>query len=232
MRKRCLIYLITALAGMVAALNAETGNFGEVTVQIDGQPEQRFVAKSAVFYESVAIDYDTTVLVKSAPDTRMLYSPQLRQGTNFVLHLLLTSPVDTAAAHLPAYDVYFNLGDTLFEQLTFNNADSHAFLYTNGSLTPEKLYSRQQNGVFNLKPMEGGEGVAGSFDTEFEFPAPGIAGEYHRYHLKGALSIPVTSMRVGDETNITQTEDQKKRLRRNLAIAVVISVFVILFALR
>lgn len=232
MRKRCWNYIITALAGMVAALSAQTGNFGEVTVQIDEQPEHRFIAKSALFYESVAIDYDTTVLVKSPPETRTLYSPQLRQGTNFVLHLLLASPLDTAAVHLPVYDVYFNLGDTLYEQLTFNNADSHAFLYTNGNLSPEKLYSRQQRGVFNLKPMEGGEGVAGSFDTQFEFPVSGGGGEYHRYRLKGSLRIPITGMRFGDETNIIQTDDHKKRLQRNVAIAVVISAFIILFAIR
>lgn len=232
MRKRCLLYVIPALVGMIAALNAGAEHFGEVTVQIDGQPEQRLVAKSAIFYENVAIDYDTTVLVKSAPQTRLLYSPQLSQGTDYVVHLLLASPADTAAAKIPAYDVYFNLGDTLFEQLRFHDADSNVFLYTNGSLTPQKLYSRKQNGTFNLKPMAGAGGVGGSFDTEFEFPVPGVPGQYQRYHMKGVLSIPVASMRVGDSTNISQAEDHSKRLKRNLAIAVVISAFVILFAIR
>lgn len=206
--------------------------FGEVYVQVNEEPETFYYAETVVLYRSVSVDYDTTVYIKSPTASEQLYSPQLSKGNNYVVHLILTAADTTARGRFSTYDVFINLGDTLWEQLEILDADSLTFIHPNGILTSDKFFSSHQTGKFDLVASQDGSRIGGNFHTEFDFPIPGMAIDTSHVKMRGQLNIPESSVRTGEETAITGAEKSKKNLTRNIAFAVLLSAFIILFAIR
>jgi hypothetical protein len=224
------LFNILFISAMLA--QSEPGEFGKVMVQINDEPERSFYVESAVFYRNVTVNYDTTVYLKSGNTTNMLFSPQLSRGNSYVLHLILTSVEPPQPDQISTYDVYMNLGDTLWQQLEILNADSLTFIHPNGILTTDKLYSTHQTGQFNLVTNESGALISGTFQTEFDFPLPDRSEEYSHINMKGELNIPEGNLREGQETAIAAVKDTSKNRTRNILFAVLLSAFLVLFAVR
>lgn len=224
------LFNILFISAMLA--QSESGEFGKVMVQINDEPERSFYVESAVFYRNVTVNYDTTVYLKSGNTTNMLFSPQLSKGNSYVLHLILTSVEPPQPDQTSTYDVYMNLGDTLWQQLEILNADSLTFIHPNGILTTDKLYSTHQTGQFNLVTNESGALISGTFQTEFDFPLPDRSEEYSHISMKGELNIPEGNLREGQETAIAAVKDTSKNRTRNILFAVLLSAFLVLFAVR
>ena len=232
MIKRIMCFLNIALFSLAIA-QSQPEHFGQVYVQLNEDPEAVYYAETAVLYRGVSVDYDTTVFVKSGSDSERLYSPQLSKGNSYIVHLILTA-ADTAASktRFTTYDVFINLGDTLWEQLEILDADSLTFIHPNGILTSDKLYSSHQTGKFNLIAGQDGSNIGGSFQTEFDFPTPGMEIATSHIKMRGQLNIPESSVRTGEETGITDPGKSKKNRTRNILFAVLLSAFLILFAVR
>jgi hypothetical protein len=232
MIKRMMVLLINLILIPGIFAQSEPEHFGRVLVQIEDEAEEAFFAEGAELYRAVFIDYDTTVYLKDENSSEMLFSPQLNKGTANVLHLILKSEKISGENQITSYDVYFNLGDTLWEQLRILNADSLVFIHPNGILTADRLYSANQTGQFNLVASEDGSQIGGTFETEFDFPIPNRAEAYSRVKLRGELNIPESQFRVGEETVIKEAGTGKKNRTRNIVFAVLLSVFIVLFAIR
>jgi hypothetical protein len=233
MIERMIVLLINLM--LFSAIFAQTEpeeHFGRVLVQINDEPEETFFAESAELYRSVSIDYDTTVYLRDENFSEMLFSPQLSKGNDNILHLILKSAEVGGEDRVTSYDVYFNLGDTLWEQLQILDADSLVFIHPDGILTENKLYSANQTGQFNLVASEGGSQMGGTFQTEFDFPVPGRAEPYSRVQLRGELNIPESQFRLGEETVIKEAGLGKKNRARNIVFAILLSAFIVLFAVR
>lgn len=227
-----IIWLFNILLISVMLAQSEPEKFGNVLVQINEEPERTFYVESAVFYRNVTVNYDTTVYLKSKSTTNMLFSPQLSRGNSYVLHLILTAAERSQPDQTSSYDVYMNLGDTLWQQLEILDADSLTFIHPNGILTADKLYSASQAGQFNLVTSESGARISGTFQTEFDFPIPDRGEEYSHIKMRGELNIPEGNLREGQETAITAVKDTKKNRTRNILFAVLLSAFIVLFAVR
>lgn len=230
--KKQIIWLFNILFISAIMAQSEPDMFGSVMVQINDEPERTFYVESAVFYRNVTVNYDTTVYLKSQSTTNMLFSPQLSKGNNYVLHLILTAAEPPQPDQTFSYDVYMNLGDTLWQQLEILDADSLTFIHPNGILTTDKLYSAGQTGQFNLVSSESGARISGTFQTEFDFPISDRGEEYSHIKMRGELDIPEGNLREGQETAIATVRDTKKNRTRNIVFAVLLSAFIVLFAVR
>ena len=232
MIKRIMLLLINfiLISGMFA--QSESEHYGRIIVQINDKAEETFFAENAELYRGVAIDYDTTVYLRNENSSEMLFSPQLNKGTANILHLILKSAEVGGENQITSYDVYFNLGDTLWQQLEILDADSLVFIHPNGLLTTGRLYSANQTGQFNLVSTEDGSQIGGTFETEFDFPIPNRAEAYSRIKLRGDLNIPESQIRLGEEKVITEAGRGKKNRVRNIVFAVLLSAFIVLFAVR
>jgi len=232
-----IIWLFNILFISVMLAQSEPDKFGNVAVQINDEPERAFDVESAVFYRNVTVNYDTTVYLKSKNlksknTTNMLFSPQLSKGDSYVLHLILAAAEPSQPGQTSSYDVYMNLGDTLWQQLEILDADSLTFIHPNGILTTDKFYSTGQTGQFNLVTSESGALISGTFQTEFDFPIPDRGQEYSHIKMRGNLNIPEGILREGQETAIAAVKDTKKNRTRNIIFAVLLSAFIVLFAVR
>lgn len=227
-----IIWLFNILFISAILAQSEPDTFGNVKVQINEEPERNFYVESAVFYRNVTVNYDTTVYLKSKGATNMLFSPQLSKGNSYVLHLILTAAEPSQPGQTSSYDVYMNLGDTLWQQLEILDADSLTFIHPNGILTTDKIYSAGQTGQFNLVTSESGALISGTFQTEFDFPIPDRGEGYSHVKMQGELNIPEGILREGQETAIASVKDTKKNRTRNIVFAVLLSAFIVLFAIR
>ncbi len=209
-------------------------NFGEITVEINDDSARTYLAESALLYQNVGIKYDTTLQVKTDEGTTFYYYPQLTQGNNIILHLILAAKEKTGdESSLSALDVYFNLGDSLKDHIEINDADSSLFIFPKGEFIQKKLYSRNHVAKFNIVKDEYGIPSAGDFESEFEYLIPNVSGkESSQGKMVGKLSIPEENLRIGQETTIASGKRDKNSLGRNLAIAAVASIFILIFALQ
>lgn len=227
-----ILWLLNILFISAMLAQSEPGQFGTVMVQIDNEPERTFFVESAIFYRNVTVNYDTTVYLKSQSATEILFSPQLSKGNSYVLHLILTPAEPPRPNQASSYDVYMNLGDTLWQQLEILDADSLTFINPNGVLTTDKLYSARQTGQFNLVTSENGARISGDFQTEFDFPVSGRGEEYSHVKMRGNLDIPEGNLREGQETAIASVKNTRKNRTRNIIFAVLLSAFIVLFAVK
>jgi hypothetical protein len=218
---------------IAGAFSQSKVNFGEIYVQVNDDSVKTYVAESVLLYQNVAIEYDTTVQVRSEKRSDYYFYPQLIKGESIILHLILTAKEKTRKNVISIFDVYFYLGDSLGSHIEIQNADSSLYIYPSGQYIQYRLYSRNQNAVFNIVKNDYGIPVAGDFQTEFEYILPGISPtEYSKIKMSGQLSIPQENLRVGQETAIEGTKPHKSSLGRNLAIVAVAGLFILIFAIQ
>lgn len=230
MQKIFSFVILTALLMMTwAAAQENPPQFGEVAIKIDQQPFQTYIVQSAILYREVAIEYDTTLYLQTEKTAQLNYYPQLRSGHNNVIHLLLV-PADSAeGGQSSSLDAYIDIGDTLLTYLEFTDADSMVFVFPNGRFSNKKVYSRNASAQIQLDRQQYEDAVSGSFELEFDFPLTENKDVYQHVQMKGVLSIPDRNLLRGDEKSIEAREqaDHKKRLKRNLLIAVLASALLI-----
>ncbi len=210
-------------------------HFGEIALQVGDGPEQTYYARTVTLYREVSIVYDTTLQMQTDDHSQLFFYPQLHHGNHFVLHMML-SPLEKPGKEKETefFDVYFDLGDTLPEVLQVEGVDSTVFFCRDGLFIARRMYSRDLKGTFQIRRVPGmGEYVSGALDVQFQFPAPEDSLRMERIVLRGELSIPEANLRKGTVTGLTTTEAvQKRRFKRNLLVAAVLTVFIVAVALR
>ena len=72
-----------------SVLNATNSELGELTITIDEIDVQLYNIQNALLYKNVLIEYDSTVLIQNDEGNRILVYPQLREGNNNVLRLII-----------------------------------------------------------------------------------------------------------------------------------------------
>ncbi|MGH1363374.1 MAG: hypothetical protein ACRBF0_07450 [Calditrichia bacterium] len=224
---------LVALLGWALTSNAlaqesdETTHFGAINLSVGTEVAQTYYAHNALLYNNVEIVYDTTLNLQSESGTKYFFYPQLRQGTQHVLHILLAEESDARNASKNYLDVYFMLGDTLTDEIVLSNTDSTAFLFKDGALAPQMIYANEHNARFNLIRTDSKSGVTGKFESAFIYAFDGAVPA--QIKIAGDLAIPNVNLRSGQETGIAarkgvMSEDNRKR---NLVFAGMISALIL-----
>lgn len=221
------IWVVAALLINAVFPQVEVDNFGEVMVQVNDRPAQKYYIGGVDLYKNVSIDYDTTLQVQEKDATVFYYYPQLNAGEHYVLHMILNSSKEEEAA---PYDFYVDLGKSIDGEIVINAADSNLFITPNGRFTRSRPYARDHNGSYRIAsdPLSGA--VNGAIRATFEYPAPGD-GTVEHFSMEGSFKIPTQNVQEGDATNIA-TSEKKDSVFRNLAYAALGSVVIVLLVLQ
>ena len=122
--------ILTTLAIVGFSFTASAGDFGQVTIKRGALPAVSYPVSAAFLYQGVSLEYDTTAQIVGKDEIDLYFFPQIGKGDQHVLHLILAGH-DTVLND-PAYDIYFNLGDTLIDSIAFSGSARNAFVFENG----------------------------------------------------------------------------------------------------
>lgn len=221
------IFFISFILGIMGSVhlfaNADSTHFGTVSLQINDGAAQTYFARNATLYRNVALSYDKSLQIQSEDLRQQFFYVQLTEGTHYVLHLILDAAATLDSGLTYSYDVYFDLGNTLNESVSYDGVDSLAFVFPNGEFTRGMRYAKNQTGQFNIRSEANQYGVAGTFSTEFEYPLTIGANVFDRISLSGTLRIPEANLRQGGPGGISQVASRKSNLGRNLLLSAILT---------
>ena len=203
-------------------------SLGEVTLTIDDAPGENLPIANAVLYSGVALAYDTTLQIQSGGETGNYYYPQLEKGNNHILFLLLSRNHLAQNGEGDDYEVYVDLGDTLFAPMTFDSNRQRIYLFPNGRLVSSEVFGTGVSGTMALQRDEARGLLDGDFDLSFSQDLDG-SGDNHKIALAGNLSADLLK---GETGSLSKVKAEGKNLRRNISLAVISALFIVLFSLR
>ncbi len=211
-------------------LYGNTRDFGKVDLTIDALPAQSLVINRALLYRNVNIHYDSTVIIQNSAGMEVLYYPQLEEGKENVLRLILDRKSDSVKDF---YDMYFNLGDSIPDSLYWNGAAGKIFLAHNGEARPLRPRSRDIRGSIEIVDGDHNRAVTGRLDLNFQMPVLADDTVASRVALKGAFDVPVGKFQETSIGTVSEKKGKSSTYKRNLYLAIIGSVFLIaVFGLR
>ncbi len=229
---KIVVSIALCLAGSFSLFAAPTDTltFGKIYVQHDDLPGENYFVKSSKLYQNVAIGYKDVLQLQSKDGLYQYYYTQLSSGKSAVLHIILERQTKMTQTDQPRqYDLFVNLGDSIAEITTFNNADSAIFFFPNGTFPREPRYGRALSGQISISEPAADSrekiGVSGALDIQFEFPAFS-ADQYDLFHLKGDLRVPPANLFKGGVTGFEKTRKQRGQYTRNILIAIGLTAFI------
>ena len=223
---RSFLMLLLGMSWWISA-----GEFGDLSLSIDGNSLAGYEVKNAILYEDVTILYDTTLQLYSGRGFEQYYYPQLHAGSNYVLHLILEDATSTLPFP-PFYDLYIDIGDTLIDNLTLPDNGS-VYWFKDGNFASQQYQASMQEGTFNLERSEDRAGVEGDFSLEFSFPTPdSFVDRLQRISVSSNLKVPESNLARGGENAVDFGKDRAGALRRNAILAVLAASFIVLLSIR
>lgn len=222
---RFIMLILTTLASIGLSFTAVAGDFGKVTINRGALPAESYSVAAAFLYQGVRLEYDTTAQIVGEKEVDLYFFPQIGKGDQHVLHLILDGQ-DSLHSD-PAYDLYFNLGDTLIDSIAFSGSAGNAFVFENGRFPPQMHYSSNENGFFSLLGGDVQTSVSGDFEIRFDYPADSSANV--ATIIRGSLQIPDNFVLTGEATSLQgQKSERKDEFKRNIVIAVLTALFIVI----
>lgn len=224
---RLILAVLISIFGFSLMMGQESKeHFGTITMQKDAQEEQNFWVTNALLYENAAIDFDTTVQVQDEKEIVTYYYPQILEGKDKVLRLIL-EPQEKADGNF--YDVTINLGDTLKDKIAFNNDSAKIYFNRNGQLSDFRQATKNLSGSFLILPKkEESELISGELTISFDLPQSEQAAEFSRISMSGNLEVPTGEFREVSLSSSAPTKEQKSKYRQNIYFAIAITAIAIL----
>lgn len=196
-------------------------HFGKITMQVDSQEAKTFWITNALLYENASIDFDTTVQVQDDKEVVTYYYPQIVEGTDNVLRLIL-EPQDHADGTF--YDVTFNLGDSLEETIAFEEDTAKVYFNRNGQLSDFRQVTRNLNGSFTISTEKHeNQLISGELDISFDLPQTGHAAELSHISMAGNFEVPTGEFREVSLSSAAPAKRKSGKYKQNVIIAITIT---------
>jgi hypothetical protein len=216
MRLICLLFLMWSQFSLLA--QGPESSFGTVAMQIDSGEADTYYIKSAVLFQNASVGFDTTVQIQSAVSNEILYYPQILEGEDNILRLILALNEDNF------YDVVFNVGDSLGDTLVYNAVDSRVFFNYDGQLNTFEQTTRNLNGQILLTQSDPKEKqISGEIDVSFELPRDKELTRTSTITLAGTFSVYFGEFRSVSLATGTPLQKNKKKYVNNLVVAVALA---------
>lgn len=216
MRLICLLFLILSQFSLFA--QESESSFGTVKMQIDSGEAATYYIKSAVLYQNATVGFDTTVQIQSKASNEVLYYPQVLEGADNILRLIL------ALDENHFYDVMFNLGDSLGDTVVYAAADSKIFFSYDGQLNAFEQRTRNLNGQILLtRPVSKEKQISGELDVSFELPRDKESTRISTITLAGTFNVFFGEFRSVSLATGTPLQENKNKYVNNLVIAIALA---------
>lgn len=224
MRLSILLFLI--LSHISLSAQDPESSFGSVVMQIDSGEGETYYIKSAVLYQNAAVSFDTVVQIQNGVSNDILYYPQILEGRDNILRLILALNEDSF------YDVIFNLGDSLGDAVVYDAADSKLFFSYDGRLSNFKQHTKNMNGqILLIRPVSKEKVISGELDVSFDLPLGKESTQVSTITLDGKFDVYFGEFRSVSLATGTPLKESKKQYVNNLVVAmmlVTIGIFVFL----
>jgi len=209
---------------------AESKRFGAISMQIDEADSITLDVQMALLYRNVKVDYDSTILIQSPENSRIMLYPQVGTGDQSVLRVIIGKIDDQNPLF---FDMFIVLGDTVPNSIQWEGERGKIFITYNGILKSERSLSEEIQGKILFDRDNDGEIVSGSMQLSLLIPLIESTNKANRLRMKGSFDLTVGDYReLTLGKNISDLEQQKKK-RNNLYLAIVFTVFLIaVFGLR
>jgi len=216
MRLICLLFLMLSQFSLLA--QESESSFGTVKMQIDSSEGDTYYIKSAVLYQNASVSFDTIVQIQSEMNNEILYYPQILEGGDSILRLILALNEDNF------YDIIFNLGDSLGDTVVYDAADSKVFFSYDGQLNTFEQRTKNMNGQILLtRPISKEKQISGELYTSFELPLDKESTRISTITLEGAFNVYFGEFRSVSLATGTPLQENKKKYVNNLVVAVVLA---------
>lgn len=218
------------LLSLHAGAQGQEELLGEITLKIDDGPKTKYPIKQALLYRNVSIDYDSTILLQSSKSIKVLYYPQLDQGEENVLRLIVERKMGRKSDF---YDFFINVGDSLQDSLYWENERGRIFLAHRGEVWPTRAYAENVRGEVVLVESKSNRAVTGSLHLNFDLPGLSFDRQAHHFQVEGTFDVPVGSFRETSLSTATVDRAQKQKYRNNLYLALGLTlVILVLFGFK
>lgn len=220
-----ILFILLILPGITEA--QEAPGFGQMTVTLDDGSPQIFPIQEALLYRQVKLVFDSTAIVQNKKGDRIYFYPQLDKGSGDLLRLILGKlPTEKEKNNL-FFDLFIELGDSLPDSLVWRDADSGVVFLPNGILLPGGLSPGHINGIIRLTHIDENKEVSGNLNLSFDLPFSLPGRDIRHVKLTGDYKVPVGEYRSTSISTVTQKEEMKGRYRRNIYLAVIMTVFLL-----
>jgi hypothetical protein len=206
-------------------LNATNRELGEVTITIDEIDEQLYNIQNALLYKNVSIEYDSTVLIQNYEGNQILVYPQLREGSNNVLRLIIG---EIQEPNRNFYDIFLNLGSYISDTIHWTNEYNKVFLSKNGRTLPIEARSININGSINFRELDKKNRFAGQIHLEFDFPLI-YSGTLNHIKINGSYDVLSGEYREISMASASNGNIRKKRNRSTIHMLIIFSVLFFLY---
>jgi len=202
---------------------AKTKGFGEISIRIDETDSLTLDVQMALLYHNVDVGYDSTILIQSPENSKIMLYPQLDIGDQSVLRIII-GKIDENPTF---FDMFVVLGDTVPNSVEWNGDREKVYITYNGILKSKMSLSEDIHGKILFERDGEGEIVAGSLQLSLLIPLMGRMDKANRVRLKGSFDLAVGDYReLTLGKNISDLEKEKKK-RNNLYLGIVFTVFLI-----
>ena len=203
---------------------AKTKEFGEISIRIDETDSLTLDVQMALLYHNVDVDYDSTILIQSPENSKIMLYPQLDSGDQSVLRIIIGKIDDQNPTF---FDMFVVLGDTVPNFVEWKGDREKVYITYNGILRSEMSVSEDIHGRILFKRDGEGEIVSGSLHLSLLIPLVGRMNKANRVRLKGSFDLAVGDYReLTLGKNISDLEKEKKK-RNNLYLGIIFTVFLI-----
>lgn len=203
---------------------AKTKEFGEISIRIDGTDSLTLDVQMALLYHNVDVDYDSTILIQSPENSKIMLYPQLDSGDQSVLRIIIGKIDDQNPTF---FDMFVVLGDTVPNSVEWKGDREKVYITYNGILKSEMSVSEDIHGRILFERDGEGEIVSGSLHLSLLIPLVGRMNKANRVRLKGSFDLAVGDYReLTLGKNISDLEKEKKK-RNNLYLGIIFTVFLI-----
>lgn len=204
--------------------------YGDISVTLNKTPTEIFSIQRALLFRSVSIDYDSTALIQDKSSETVLFYPQLSAGTDNILRLIFGKENQTPQHY---FDLFINFGDTIPDSLEWEDEEDKIFLAYDGIAQPRKPHAKKISGKINIIRNPKTDAVSGSLHLGFKQALLIGDSTIYNVQLEGGFDVPVGEYRSTSMSTIATREKRKNYTKNNIAIAMLISAFIIaIFGLR
>ena len=203
-----------------SVLNATNSELGELTITIDEIDVQLYNIQNALLYKNVLIEYDSTVLIQNDEGNRILVYPQLREGNNNVLRLIIG---EIQESNRNFFDIFLDLEQSISDTIFWTNENNKVFLSKNGRTLPAEARSKNINGSINIREGDKKNRFAGQLHLEFDFPLF-YSDTLNHIILEGSYDVLSGEYREISMASASSEDIKKKKTRNTIHMLVIFSI--------
>ncbi len=221
-----LIFLLLIIRQTVCVAGNNSSDNGRLTIRLGSGAPREYSIIAALLYKNASARIDTAGEVSDTSGTDIYFYPRLDVGNSNILRLVLQQ---SGGGRPRKIDLFLDLGPSLNHSIALNDSAGAIFLNPENRFFGKPLYSKKLNGLVELHESKGGKKVSGNLNISCITPFfRDDRANYIPVQMTGNFSAPAGRFREISLASMAPRKAISRRYRRNLAIAVLLTLGVVI----